>query len=478
MNQSLYRELVGLIGESSVAADDFALYAVSADAGFEKGGLADVIVRPKTTGEVAKIMKLATDTGTPVILRGGASSAAGGATPTRPGGILMDLTDMNRLLEINTETSTVTAEAGITFGEMVAAVHPLGYTFCFGGHAVYSATLGGCIANTSVSIGSGRYGMFGHQVVNITAVTPTGDIVRTGSDAMKKGGRFQRYCNGPDLAGLFIGGSGILGVITEATLRLYPLPEARRFQVYCFEDLEKGTLASIRLDQAGVFDGIINFGGHTIAVVRAAGGPAQKVPEGTQLIFRCSLAGDEAYVDHHLAKLDRLAAEHGGLAIGPELADPVTYDLMGTEFSKLRIYGVIAPIACLTPMMKIPEITVMVEDYLKSYEHVILNVGNTGLKNWTNTGVLTQGASISYAGRISFTEDPATREQAYRIWHNLLEKMIELGGCPYWTGKTWTPHMVRGYRPEYLAFLRRMKQAMDPKNILNPGLLLEELDKQ
>ncbi len=172
-----------------------------------------------------------------------------------------------------------------------------------------------------------------------------------------------------------------------------------------------------------------------------------------------------------------MASEHGGIKIGPELAYPVTYDLMGTEFSKLRVYGVIAPIACLTPMLKIPEITRVVEDYLNEYQDYILNVGKTGLKSWTNTGVLTQGASISYAGRISFTEEPAKREEAYKVWHNLLEKMIQLGGCPYWTGKTWTPHMVRGYRPEYLQFLRSLKSFLDPSNILNRGLLLEELDK-
>ena len=147
------------------------------------------------------------------------------------------------------------------------------------------------------------------------------------------------------------------GVITEATLRIYPQYENHRFEVYCFDSLEEGTIGCIRLEQAGVFDGIINFGDHTIKVVKAAGGATTKVPDGTQIIFRCSIAGDGSYVENQLKKLDRVASEHGGIKIGPELAYPVTYDLMGTEFSKLRVYGVIAPIACLTPMLKIPEIT-------------------------------------------------------------------------------------------------------------------------
>ena len=295
---------------------------------------------------------------------------------------------------------------------------------------------------------------------------------------MKQGGRFQRYCNGPDLTGLFIGDSGVLGVKTEATLRIYPMPQARRFEVYCYDCIDRGTRAVIKQEQAGVFDGIINFGTHTINVLKAPGGAATKIPTGTQVIFRLSLAGDEVCVDHQLQKLDSIAAEYGGVKIGPELAADVTYDIMGIEFSKLRVYGVIAPIACLMPMIRIPKVTEVVEAYIKEYEDVVLDIKGTNLKSWTNTGVLTKGASISYAGRISFTENPELREKAYQVWHNLLEKMIDLGGCPYWTGKTWTPHMVRGYRPEYLQLLKTIKKSLDPCNILNRGLLLEELDKR
>lgn len=478
MEQKLYDGLCTAIGQSNIACEDFALYAVHADAGFEKGGMAEAVVRPQSTEHVASILRLANEFKTSVVVRGGASSAAAGATPARQGGILMDMTDMNRLIEVSPDTSSITAEAGITFGEMAAAVHPLGYTLCLGGHAIYTATLGGCIANTSVSIGSGFYGMFGEQVVNIKAVTPTGEIVSTGSDAMQAGGRFNRYCNGPDLAGLFIAGSGVLGIITEATLRLHPMPEERRYAVYCFDSLSRGTEASIKLEQAGVFDGQIAFGDHTLKVLRGPADSKSPIPENAQLIFRCSLAGDKTVVEHQLKKLDRIAMEHGGTCLGPDLAIPVTYDIMGTEFSKLRIFGVVAPIACTVPIRKIPELTELVETYLAEHADLILDIKGTSLKSWTNAGVVSKGGVISYAGRITFTEEPDKRQRAYEVWHALLEKMISMGGCPYWTGKTWTPHMVRGYRPEYLTFFRSLKRFMDPNSVLNPGLLLEELDKQ
>lgn len=477
IHNELYRKLRDVVGSGRVTTDDHALYAVHADAGFEKGGMADALVKPRSTRDVAAVMRLANEYKTPVTVRGGASSAAGGATPVRPGGLILDTTDMTRLIEFNPRTSSVTAEAGITMGEIANTLHPQGYTCCLGGHAIYTATLGGTISNTCVSIGSGYYGMFGAQVVTITAVTPTGEIVTTGSDAMKAGGRFLRNCNGPDLAGLFIGGTGVLGVITEATLRVYPMPEARRYAVYSFNGLETGTEASIKLEQAGVFDGQISFGKHTLDVLRAGAGAASPIPADSELLFRCSLAGDEVVVEHQLRKLDRIAESFGGICLGPDMAKPVTYDIMGTEFSKLRIFGVVAPIACAVPMTKIPALTELVESYLADHGDLILNIKGTELKSWTNAGVLAQGGVISYAGRITFSEEPEIRETAYKVWHALLERMIEMGGCPYWTGKTWTPHMARGYKTDYRNFFKAVKRFMDPNNILNPGLLLEEIDK-
>jgi len=477
MTSEFYEKLGNLLGAERVMNDDFALYAVHADAGFEKGGFASAIAKPCSTEDVAAVMRLANEYKVPVTVRGGASSAAAGATPTVPGGLILDMTDMTRLIEVNYDCSTITAQAGITFGEMAAFLHPKGYTICLGGHAVYTATLGGCIANTSVSIGSGYYGMFGDQVINITAVTPTGEIVHTGSDSMRAGGRFLRYCNGPDLAGLFIAGTGVLGIITEATIRLHVMPETREYACYSFDDIYKGTQASIELERAGIFDGQIAFGDHTLKVF-GAGKPGNPIPGNCQLLFRCSLAGDKLVVDHQLKKLDAIAESFGGICLGPKLAIPVTYDIMGTEFSKLRVNGVSAPIACAVPIKKIPELTEIVESYLAENDRLIENIKGSELKSWTNAGVVSHGGVISYAGRITFTENPEHREEAYQVWHALLEKMIEMGGCPYWTGKTWTPHMARGYRDDYLAFFKSLKAFMDPNNILNPGLLLEELDKQ
>ena len=133
MRNLLYNRLAAIVGERFLSNDDYALYAVYADAGFEKGGMAEIIVRPQTTEQVAEVMKVANRQNKVVVLRGGASSAAGGATPVATGGILMDLTDMRRILDLNLETSTVTVEAGITFGEIAAHLHPTGFTFCLGG---------------------------------------------------------------------------------------------------------------------------------------------------------------------------------------------------------------------------------------------------------------------------------------------------------------------------------------------------------
>src|SRR5690606_30885148 len=120
------------------------------------------------------ILKLANREKVPVTVRGGGTSAAGGVTPVYRGGILLDMTDMDSILSVDLDRATVTVEAGVSFGQLAAELHPKNVTMCLGGHAIYSATVGGCISNTSVSVGSGYYGMFGEQVVSVKVVTPKG----------------------------------------------------------------------------------------------------------------------------------------------------------------------------------------------------------------------------------------------------------------------------------------------------------------
>jgi len=347
-----------------------------------------------------------------------------------------------------------------------------------GPHAIYTATVGGCAASNSICIGSGRYGQYGEQVVSLEVVLPTGEIIRTGSDATMCGGRFHRYCNGGDLTGMFVGSAGIFGVITEVTVWIEHEFEAKDFGTYCFSSLENGTKALIEKMQLGLYDAYQNYGKHSLDILRVRGGHYDEIPEDTIFINRLCAVGDQNQVKLKMEKIDRITKKYKGVKISSELAKAPTYDIMGDAFSKLRAYGVAAPIVFLIPVYRIPEFVGICDDYMKKNEKYCNPVKEApNLRSWSSAGILSRNGTVNFAGRMTITEEPREMfEKGWKAWHGLIDLVCRLGGCPYWTGKTWTSTLVRNYRPQYYRFLKELKRTLDPNNILNPGLLLEDID--
>jgi len=474
----LYSDLTKILEPRFIADERFAMYANLRDGGIEKGRLPGIIARPQNTEQVSKILRLANQTQTKVTIRGAASQAGGGATPLYPNGIVVDTTDMSKIIEIDEDAMTITALGGTTFGHLIDELGKRGFTCCLGPHAIYTATVGGCVASNSICIGSGRYGQYGEQVVSLEVVLPTGEIVRTGSDATTQGGKFHRYCNGGDMSGIFIGSAGIFGVITEVTVWIEPEFETKDFATYCFDSVEKGTKALIEQAKIGLYDAYQNYGKHTMDTLRVRGGSYKQVPEDALFMNRLCVVGEKRKVEGDMKKIDSIAKSHGGISIDPELAKSPTYDIMGDSFSKLRAYGVAAPIVFLIPIYKIPEFVRLCDAYMKENERYCNRVKEAPhLRSWSSAGILSRKGTVNFAGRMTIMEEPPDLfEKGWKAWRGLVDVVCRHGGCPYWTGKTWTSALVRNYRPDYYIFLRRIKQTLDPNNILNPGLLLEDID--
>jgi len=468
---ALYEPLAEIVGSKRVTDEKFALWAVYIDSGIERGNIADIVVKPQTTEEVSRILKLANQTKTKVTVRGGGSGMPGGCSPSTPGGVLIDTTDMNKIVEVNEDTFAATAQAGVTHGALLEVIHGKGLDCCLGGHGIYSATLGGSVANLTYPIGGARYGAFGEEVLCLEVVLPTGDIIRTGSDATTVGGRFHRYGAGPDLTGMFIGDQGVLGVKTEVTIRLHLPPEAREFETYCFKTMESGTKAAMDLQKTSViYDGYIVVGRHSVKQM-AIRYPA--IPEGTEALVMICIDGDKETIGHTKMKLDKIAKREGATLIGPEPARSPTYDLMGDHASKVRSYGVSGPINGFIPTYKLPKVAREVEEMISQHQDLMLTQPDTGMKSFLNAALMMKGPVVNYAMRPSFVSDPPEkREQAVDFWHELVKYIANQGSCPYWIGKAWTPYLTPLYRKEYYALFKALKQNVDPNMILNQGLFL------
>ena len=294
-SSELAANLVAIVGPEHVLTDPDALDRYSADAltpyrayyadaVFER--LADVVVRPGNTGEVSAVVAFAQRSAVPIVPYGGGTGVMGGVLPAR-GGILLDLSRLNRIIAVSPDAMTAQVQAGIILQDLYDGLEPYGL---MPGHDPYSvpiATVGGAISTNGVGYRAAAFGPMGEQVVALEVVLPDGRIIATRA--------VPKLSAGPNLNHLFIGAEGVLGVITEATLRVYRIPEACANATVEFADFAAGFAAVSELlaigirpalldlteDDAGVLlhlrfegfrEGVEAGMSRTLAICQAAGG--------------------------------------------------------------------------------------------------------------------------------------------------------------------------------------------------------------
>jgi alkyldihydroxyacetonephosphate synthase len=237
----LTRDLGAVVGWENVSTDEAALSEQSADWSWMSQFLrhrdmalpvADVVVRPDTTEQVEGIVRIASEYRMPVVPRGGGSGTQGG-TFALYGGIAVDLTRMNRILEVDQSSLTVTVQAGIDGSVLEKELNDLGLTMPhYPGSHHFGATIGGSLAARGSGVVSTKYGKAEQLALQVEAVVPPGRRISTLP--------VPNHAAGPDLMQTLIGSEGTLGIITAATMRLDPLPEGRRFLSFQFATVAAG----------------------------------------------------------------------------------------------------------------------------------------------------------------------------------------------------------------------------------------------
>ncbi|MHB8577563.1 MAG: FAD-binding oxidoreductase [Dehalococcoidia bacterium] len=209
------------------------------------------IVRPRDSDDLAETLRIAQREHVPVVEFGGGTGLMGGARSVAPG-IVLDMRSLNRILSISREDRTAHVQAGVVLAELGAALEPHGLIV---GHDPWTypiATVGGSISTNSLGYSGARYGSMGDQVLGLTVMLADGSIVRTRP--------MPRSSTGPHLRSLFIGAEGTLGIIIDATLKVFPQPEARKLVSYTFPGFDAGWQAIQALFALGITPAMVDFG--------------------------------------------------------------------------------------------------------------------------------------------------------------------------------------------------------------------------
>ena len=247
-------------------------------------------VAPASTEEVCRIVALANAEKVPLVPYGGGSGLMGGALSIRPS-IVVDLRSMDRIIEVDTEARSARAQAGIVLEALDQRLNEEGFILGHDPWTVPVATLGGAIATNSVGYRAGAYGPMGAQVLGLEAVLAHGEIVRTRA--------VEKSSAGINLNALFIGGEGCFGIITEASIRIFPKPETRLLHALQFESFETGYRAIQKIFLQGLRPALLDFGdsGHHSGALLYLGfeGIKEKtLAEGARALSICLMHGGGA----------------------------------------------------------------------------------------------------------------------------------------------------------------------------------------
>jgi len=415
--------------------------------------LPEAVAYPESTQEVAKIVKLSAKYNMPIVPYGGGTGVLGGAVPLF-GGLVVDLKKMNKILEVNDKSLLVKVQAGINGWRYEEALNSLGYT---GGHipqSMPSSTVGGWIACRAAGQFSTKYGKIEDLVVSVEAVMPDGEVVKSKT--------VPRSSTGPRLEQLLLGSEGVLGIITEATLRIFPFPEKRVLLSFAFDEVEKPLEAVRKILRRGFFPAVVRIYDET----EVAAMHFRKFKEllGKSLLLFV-LEGDAELTDLGAAVVAEECRKEKGSFYGEE---PVKHWL------EIRFdVHLLAEMVKTGAVVDTIEIAIAWDKAAELYHGTIksLNaVDGTGLASGHFSHFYQDGACL-YLTFIGFPTSPD--EYYWQAWEAVMKTTLKLGGTishHHGVGLV-RAKWIREELGEYFDVLKKIKSAVDPQKIFNPGKL-------
>jgi glycolate oxidase len=421
-----------------------------------------LILKPRTAEEISTILKAANRTATPVRPKGGGT---GWWSSTRPpaDGILLQLTRMNGVLAIDEEVMTVTVEAGITFTKLEEALGSKGYRVMIFPESGRTATLGGHIQTWGTSPHtSSVYEDQATQIVGLTVVLPTGEIVPTGAGALTTAaGHLGRRFFPADLTGLFLGSEGAFGIITEVSLKMYRQPEVSMTKIACFPDAQRALDALQSFQRAQRGGGISTLVEQRLvpkemllaAIPRLKG----SVPEASRYLLVLRTEGDRTDAQRHMAKACHLCREQGGKVAAQDDFPEWWAGRFGSFPTAALGKGQRIMIVAMVPLGRMVEAFSIAEAFAKKMGL------DLKLRGYPFGGpVLLAHASIPWeAGR------PESRVEALKQARELMEALMGIGAVPHRVGTDFLPVLAEKLDPAYRDFVERMKALLDPNGIMN-----------
>jgi glycolate oxidase len=429
------------------------LLAYSYDA-FVEEMAPEVVLLPESTAEVTAIMAIANREGIPVTARGAGTSICGASVPIRKG-IVLSFTRMDRIIEVNTPDRYCIVQPGVVNGDLQARLAREGFFYPPDPGSYMVSTIGGNVAQNAGGPRCLKYGVTVDYVLSLEVVLASGEVIRFGSRNVKD-------VTGYRLSSLFCGSEGTLGIVTEITLRVVPLPEATRTILAVYDDLDATAATVSDIIGSGILPAALELMDKTVvnAVEDSAAIGLPRHAEGLLLI---EVDGVEEAVEKEMRSIVEKARSHGAQEV-IEARTPAERDNLWQ--ARRSAYGVFARLA---PDCIVEDATVPVSHVPAMIRHIREIADRYRLR----VGILAHAGDGNMHPLIATdTRDKEAWQRVEAANREIFELAMRFNGTlsgEHGIGLAKTDYLPMALSDATLAFMTRIKQCVDPRGILNPG---------
>jgi glycolate oxidase len=458
MDKRIIKKIEKIVGKDNISFKQEDLICYSYDASNRKY-LPDLVVHPASTEEISAVLKLANRENIHVVPRGAGCGFSGGAVPIK-GGVVLVLTRLNRILEIDIDNLIAVVEPGVVTKKLQTEVEKIGLFYPPDPASLEYCTLGGNIAECAGGPRAFKYGVTREYILGLEVVLPTGEIINTGSRVMKN-------VVGYDLTRLIIGSEGTLGIATKIIIKLIPLPPNRRILQAIFSKSEHATQAVASIIKNRIIPSTIEFMDQ--ASINAVEDYLQiGLPRHIQALLVIEIDGNAHQVEEDSYRIEdiclKLGAEKVVIAKDEKEEEEIWKVRRSVSPAIARVRNTKINEDIVVPRSKIPELISYAQELSKTLDVIIICFGHAGDGN-------------IHVNFMYNKEDEEESKRTHVAVDKLFDKVLALEGSisgEHGIGFMKSPYLTRELSPQTIEIMKRIKKAFDPNNILNPGKIFPD----
>lgn len=452
MNKTI-KELKKALPSQNVLLDVEERYAYSEDASNFSGSIPDVVVFAETIEQVQDIIKIANKSKTPVICRGAGTNTVGSCIADH-GGIVLNFSKMNKILEINRENMTARVQPGVIVGNLQNEVEKIGLYYPPDPSNLAVSTIGGSIAQNSAGARTFKYGSTKDYVIDMLVVTADGELLRTGSNTIKNAA-------GYNLGSLFIGSEGTLGIVVEATLKLIAKPQCTKVIMAYFDTLQDATGAVTSVIEQQISPATIDFmDKNAIQTVEKFNPIGLLTDKEAALIIE--IDGLKSSIEEQKDTIINVLKHCNASAIQFSSTEKEAEQIWQARRSSMGACAKLKPNVTtddvIVPRENLPQLVQGIQTICDKYNLTVCMVGHVG------DGSVHPQIPIDFNDTEEYANYKLAKGEIYDL-------TIRLGGTisgEHGIGLEKREHLPKVVSSSALSYMRQIKKVFDPNNILNP----------